>query len=617
MGMKTRPARRLIGRSVACLFAVAVLAGGCGQSEEERALAEAEEACLVAGWSWSPADLWLTAEEPDPCVNPNAPWPEPVSTTVVPVASTTTVPMVVTTTTVAPVGPSDSERERAERAARRADPPDPFPELPEAVVVSPSGLIYVPWLDHGAVYPAPHTGDDWDDDVADVAWDAVVAQRSGWAATVPFTVEAQARIDAGEKLSIPIGGGSTGFEALLDRGVVDFEVRYRDNGDPYEVADLCPQPPEPGDPLWYAFDPTGQEIWSLQRRWAYLPSLLVFSPGEPREVATFSYTAMTDRGWLPGDWSTPVRELMVEQAATATMIDYLVSVAAMSGGPATLWEACVDVALTSGTKNHYLDSVFRKHLEDGWSVGVRTVFDAPPAPGVYVHAISPSGYATAVRCTKPGEVFIADAVTGEYLRTHNPGGEGSTGHILSFEEHAATRVLSSSGFDGACDAESRTGAGFDAAVAWVEDYQATKFANNDYTDQWTWAQRPGDIWLPVETFVPVTQAEAWYRHRQGNWWPAARCRHTIPTGEIIDGEFISPQLERLCTPAEWEALEAAALAAAPVTPEMSRMTVDATTGEVRQRTFTEIMGYSWDPDAYVGLDPPDGPPRLPQPPAGS
>ena len=101
MGMRTRPARRFVARAVIGLFAVAVLTAGCG-SEVDSERAAAKEACLAAGWSWLPADLWLTPEEPDPCVNPNAPWPEsPTTTTDAPVSTTvapaTTVPTPPTT----------------------------------------------------------------------------------------------------------------------------------------------------------------------------------------------------------------------------------------------------------------------------------------------------------------------------------------------------------------------------------------------------------------------------------------------------------------------------------------------------------------------------------------
>ena len=465
----------------------------------------------------------------------------------------------------------------------------PALELPSAVPIG-DGRIWVPW----PPYPEPQLDAVQSSHAAvtgshsmllgDVGrgHDFIVAQRTQWEAMPPYLPEARTAFDEGTRVARRRGGTDTAWELAVDPAGLDYRTRiHADGGVAYDHVSLCPPHPTPAslgvDPGVTDADrdraaaaieafitgmrsPGGRPMHSWGTTVNEVAKLLVYSPGEPMELALDGHS-LTDAGFFPGDWSAQAKAWLTRRAAHGAVTDSLVGHAAVSPGPATLWEACSDLAtITPGV---YTESHRTRQLESLWARGLRLEFTTPPVERVWVADLSAAGHALAVICHPPGQSFLLDASTGERLDAGSDHRAHVEGMWLTWSR-LSYRVLRNALFEGDCNGDA-----FVQATRWLQDRKDAHAAAIDWSEPRAWGSGVRNQWIAVREWVAVPQREVWRAHRDHGWHLAFWCETGIPVGALIDGALQRPELEPHCTSEQWAALQDAAAAAPAVTPELS------------------------------------------------
>lgn len=460
-----------------------------------------------------------------------------------------------------------------------------MPELPPGVSIG-GGRVWVPW----PPYPlTPEVGQPvrtgsqsalLEDSRAGLQY--IAGQRERWEAMPPYLPAAQEAFERGDRVARRRAGTESAWELVIDPAGVVYETHLAaDRSAAYDHAAICPPHPTPqmlgidvGDSVRQrdraaaaveAFivgmrSPGDRPIHSWGTTTNDVAKLLTYSPGEPMELALGGHS-LTDVGFFPGDWSVQAKAWLTWRAAQGAVTDSLIGHAVVSRGPATLWEACSDLAtITPGV---YTESHRTRQLESLWARGLRLEFTTLPVERAWVADLSAAGHALAVVCHTPGQSFLVDASTGERL-------DAGTDHRAQVEAMWLTwsrlsyRVLRNALFEGACDSEA-----FASAVQWLQDEKDAHAVAIDWSDPHAWGSGVRNQWVAVREWVEVPQAEAWRAHRDHRWHLAFWCESGIPVGALIDGALQRPELEPHCTPEQWAALQDAAAAAPEVTWELS------------------------------------------------
>ena len=465
----------------------------------------------------------------------------------------------------------------------------PALELPSAIALG-GGRIWVPW----PPYPEPRfdplrhghsaVAGSHSKLLGDVGrgHEYVVSQRAQWAAMPPYLPEARTAFAEGTRVARRRGGTETAWELAVDPAGLDYETRiHADRRIAYDHVSLCPPHPAPAalgvdsgatdaeqDRAGAAIEafitgmrsPGGRPMHSWGTTVNEVAKLLVYSPGEPMELALGGHS-LTDAGFFPGDWSAQAKRWLTQRAAQGAVTDSIIGHAAVSGGPATLWEACSDLAtIIPGV---YTESHRTRQLESLWARGLRLEFTAPPVERAWVADLSVAGHALAVICHAPGQSFLVDASTGERL-------DAGTRHRAQVEAMWLTwsrlsyRVLRTALFEGDCDSDA-----FGGAVQWLQDEKEAHAAAVDWSEAGAWGSGVRNQWIAVREWVDVPQQEAWQAHRDHSWHLRFWCQAGIPVGALVDGELLRPSLQDWCTPAQWAVLSQAAAGAPIVDWELS------------------------------------------------
>ncbi|WP_419841652.1 hypothetical protein [Candidatus Poriferisodalis sp.] len=496
------------------------------------------------------------------------------------------------------------------------------PPLPGAVDIG-SGRIWVPWPPYPEALAAAEAAaapvaepaargsrSALSDDVA-AGLRYVVDQRREWEAMPPYLADARDALEQGEGIARRRAGTETAWELVIDPSGLDYQTRLSaDRSAAYDHAALCPPHPTPqalgidvGDSAQQrdraaaaveAFilgmrSPGDRPMHSWGTTVNDVAKLLVYSPGEPMELALGGHS-LTDMGFFPGDWSAQAKRWLTLRAAHGAVTDSLVGHAAVSTGPASLWEACSDLAtIIPGV---YTASHRTRQLESLWARGLRLEFAFPPVERAWVGDLSAAGQALAVICHPPGQSFLVDASSGERL-------DAGTDHPAQVEAMWLTwsrlsfRVLRNELFEGGCDGDA-----FERARQWLADAQQADAASVDWSEPRVWASGVRNRWVAVREWVDVPQREAWTAHRDHRWHLEWWCQAGIPVGTLVDGELHRPELEPHCTSAQWRALAAAAPA---VTSELSATAWDPGASWHERmylspfKSFEVVFGCSGDP----------------------
>ena len=465
----------------------------------------------------------------------------------------------------------------------------PSLELQSAVAIG-DGRVWVPW----PPYPEPHldpvrhlqsasvgSHSKLLDDVGR-GHDYVVRQRSQWEAMPPYVPEARTAFAEGTRAARRRGGTETAWELAVDPAGLDYETRiHADRSVAYDHVSLCPPHPTPAslgaDPgvtdaeqeragaAIEAFitgmrSPGGRPMHSWGTTVNQVAKLLVYSPGEPMELALGGHS-LTDTGFFPGDWSAPAKRWLTRRAAQGAVTDSIIGHAAVSSGPATLWEACSDLATI--IPGIYTTSHRTLQLESLWARGLRLEFTSPPVERAWVADLSAAGHALAVICHPPGQSFLLDASTGERLDAGTDHGAHVEAMWLTWSR-LSYRVLRNALFEGDCDSDA-----FAHATRWLQDEKDTQAATIDWSEPRAWGSGVRNQWIAVREWVTVPQLEVWRAHRDHGWHLGFWCETGIPVGALVDDELRRGELESHCTPEQWSALAAAAAAAPEVTSELS------------------------------------------------
>ena len=410
----------------------------------------------------------------------------------------------------------------------------------------------------------------------------VIAQRARWDEMPPYLPEARSALAEGARVARRRGGTETAWELVIDTAGLDYETRIgADRSVAYDHVSLCPPHPTPAalgvDPGSTDADrdragaaiesfiagmrsPGGRPMHSWGTTVNDIAKLLVYSPGEPMELALGGHS-LADVGYFPGDWSSGALRWLTRRAAQGAVTDSLVGHAVVSAGPATLWEACSDLAtIIPGV---YTTSHRTRQLESLWARGLRLEFTAPPVERAWVADLSAGGHALTIVCHPPGRSYLVDASTGERL-------DAGADHPAQVEAMWLTwsrlsyRVLRNALFDGDCGGDA-----FGSAVQWLARAKDDHAASVDRADPRAWASGIRSQWIAVRDWIDVNQAEAWRAHRDHGWHLEFWCATGIPVGTVVDGELRRPSLQDQCTPSQWAALTRAAANAPVVDSELS------------------------------------------------
>ena len=465
----------------------------------------------------------------------------------------------------------------------------PSLELQSAAAIG-GGRVWVPW----PPYPEPHLDPirhlqsaavgSHSNLLGDVGrgHDYVVRQRAQWESMPPYLPAARTAFTEGIRVARRRAGTETAWELAIDPAGLDYDTRiHADRSVAYDHVSLCPPHPTPASLGAYpgaadadqeragaaieAFitgmrSPGGRPMHSWGTTVNEIAKLLVYSPGEPMELALGGHS-LTDAGFFPGDWSASAKRWLTRRAAQGAVTDSIIGHAAVSNGPATLWEACSDLAtIIPGV---YTESHRTLQLESLWARGLRLEFTTPPVERAWVADLSAAGHALAVICHEPGHSFLVDASTGERL-------DAGTRHRAQVEAMWLTwsrlsyRVLRNALFEGGCDSEA-----FAHATQWLQDEQDAHAATIDWSEPRAWGSGVRNQWIAVREWVEVPQQEVWRAHRDHGWHLRFWCETGIPVGALVDGELQREVLASHCTPEQWSALAEAAAAAPVVTSELS------------------------------------------------
>ena len=469
--------------------------------------------------------------------------------------------------------------------ARPAQPQSQPPDLPSAIGIG-AGRVWVPWPSYSSTEavgrPVPTGSQSALLEDTEAGRRYVVGQRRQWEAMPPYLPAARDAIERGDRVARRRGGTDTAWELVVDPTGLDYDTRLAaDSSAAYDHVSLCPPHPtaevlgiETGSTaaerdraaaVIEAFivgmrSPGGRPIHSWGTTVNEVAKLLVYSPGEPMELALGGH-GLTDRGYFPGDWSAQSKQWLTRRAAQGAVTDSLVGHAVVSTGPQTLWEACSDLAaITPGV---YTASHRTRQLESLWARGLRLEFTAPPVERAWVADISAAGQALAVVCHPPGKSYLVDASTGDRL-------DAGADHAARVEAMWLTwsrlsyRVLRNALFEGDCGDPA-----LGLALEWLEQAKSDHAATIDWSTPQAWASGVRNQWVAVRQWIDVPQGEAWRAHRDHRWHLAHWCQTGIPVGPLVDGELLRPDLAPHCTPEQWSALADAAAAAPEVTWELS------------------------------------------------
>ncbi len=497
------------------------------------------------------------------------------------------------------------------------------PLEPQSAVAIGGGRIWVPW----PPYPAPRldpprhsqsaAAGSHSELLGDIGrgHEYIVRQRAQWEAMPPYLPEARTAFAEGTRVARRRGGTETAWELAVDPAGLDYETRiHADRSIAYDHVSLCPPHPTPAslgvDPsaadaeqdragaaiesfITGMRSPGGRPMHSWGTTVNEVAKLLVYSPGEPMELALGGHS-LTDAGFFPGDWSAQAKRWLAQRAAQGAVTDSIIGHAAVSSGPATLWEACSDLAtIIPGV---YTESHRTRQLESLWARGLRLEFTAPAVERAWVADLSAAGHALAVICHAPGQSFLVDASTGERL-------DAGTRHRAQVEAMWLTwsrlsyRVLRNALFEGDCDSDA-----FSSATRWLHERKDAHAAAIDWSEPRAWGSGVRNQWIAVREWVEVPQHEAWQAHRDHSWHLRFWCQVGIPVGALVDGELLRPELVSHCTPGQWSALVEATAAAPQVTSELSatHWEPDASWHErmylSQFKSFEQVLGCPANPD---------------------
>ena len=535
----------------------------------------------------------------------------------------------------APLGDRAADEERPIMAGDGRYPisqtPAELPELSAAVGVG-NNRIWIPWP------PYPEADRDADQhpsvaatgsrsellDDAERGHHHVVAQRAHWEAMPVYLPDAESAFAEGTRVARRRSGTETAWELAVDPAGLEHETRITaDETAAYDHVSLCPPHPTPASlgadfggtaaeqdragAVIEAFitgmrSPGGRPMHSWGATVNEVAKLLVYSPGEPMELALGGHS-LADVGFFPGDWSTQAKAWLTRRAAQGAVTDSLIGHAAVSRGPAALWEACSDLAtITPGV---YTASQRTRQLESLWARGLRLAFTAPPVERAWVADLSASGHALAVICHPPGRSFLVDASTGERL-------DAGSDHPAQVEAMWLTwsrlsyRVLRNALFEGSCDSDA-----FASAVQWFQDEKDAHGETIDWSEPRAWASGVRNQWVAVREWVEVPQVEAWRAHRDHRWHLAFWCETGIPIGVLVDGELLRAELQPHCTAQQWSDLQEAAASAPEVTWELSATKWEPGASWHERmylspfKSFDDMLGCAPDPDVIAeALAPP-------------
>ena len=473
-----------------------------------------------------------------------------------------------------------------------AVPSTPTVSLPGAVDIG-AGRMWVPWPQYassggtasrggtGSLPAVTGSQSALRDDMSG-GHRHVVAQRFRWEAMPPYLADARAAFADDARVARRRGGTETAWELVVDPTGLDYETHLAaDRAGAFDHVSLCPPHPtaealgiDVGSSaaerdraaavieavIGGMRSPGGRPIHSWGTTVNDVAKLLVYSPGEPMELALGGHS-LADLGYFPGDWSAQAKRWLTRRAAQGAVTDSLVGHAVVSTGPATLWEACSDLAtIVSGV---YTASHRTQQLESLWARGLRLEFTTPPVERAWVADLSAAGHALAVVCHPPGRSYLVDAATGERLDAGVRQPAQAEAMWLTWSR-LSYRVLRNALFEGGCGGEA-----FSRALEWLEQAKRDHAADIDWTQPHAWGSGVRNQWVAVREWVEVSQAEAWRAHRDHGWHLAFWCRTGIPVGVLADGKLVRPSLAPHCTPQQWEALTAAAASAPEVTSELS------------------------------------------------
>ena len=502
-----------------------------------------------------------------------------------------------------------------------AEPQPAAPDLPDAVEIG-GGRVWVPWPPYADIsdgarsdgLPAVAGSQSALRDDMTLGHGHVVAQRSRWEAMPPYLPEADAALAEGARLARRRAGTETAWELVIDPTGLDYQTRLtEDRTAALDHVALCPPHPtaetlgiDVGSTaaerdlaaavieavIGGMRSPGGRPIHSWGTTVNHIAKLLVYSPGEPMELALGGHS-LTDLGYFPGDWSEQAKRWLTRRAAQGAVTDSLVGHAVVSAGPKTLWEACADLAtITPGV---YTASHRTEQLESLWARGLRLEFTTPPAEWAWVADLSVAGHALAVVCHGAGQSYLADGSTGERLDAGAPQPARVEAMWLTWSR-LSYRVQRNALFDGHC-----SGSAFDQAVEWLEAAKREHAAGIDWSEPRAWGSGVRSQWVAVREWVAVPQHEAWRAHRDHSWHLRLWCSAGIPVGQLSGGELVRPSLRPHCTQQQWAALSEAAAGAPAVTSELSA------TGWPQGATWHERMYLSpFKPlEAVLGCPPDD------------
>ena len=498
----------------------------------------------------------------------------------------------------------------------------PALELQSAVPIG-GGRVWVPWPPYpepqldAAQSSQPAVAGSHSKLLGDVGrgHEFIVGQRAQWEAMPPYLPEARTAFDEGTRVARRRGGTDTAWELAVDPAGLDYQTRiHADRSVAYDHVSLCPPHPTPtslgADPGVTDADrdraaaaieafitgmrsPGGRPMHSWGTTVNEVAKLLVYSPGEPMELALGGHS-LTDAGFFPGDWSAQAKHWLTRRAAQGAVTDSIVGHAAVSRGPATLWEACSDLAtIIPGV---YTESHRTRQLESLWARGLRLGFTTPPVERAWVADLSAAGHALAVICHPPGQSFLLDASTGERLDA----GSDHRAHVEAMWltwSRLSYRVLRNALFEGDCNGEA-----FGQATRWLQGEKDTQAATIDWSEPRAWGSGVRNQWIAVREWVAVPQQEVWRAHRDHGWHLGFWCETGIPVGALVHGELQRPMLASHCTPEQWSALAAAAAAAPEVTSELSATHWDPGASWHERmylspfKSLDQVLGCPADPD---------------------
>ena len=417
-----------------------------------------------------------------------------------------------------------------------------------AVPVDDTGLMWVPW--------APF-GDDADPQL--------IAERDRWDKTMPPLLDwAETKLRRGEPIAREKQDKPGHWQDVVDTTGLDVHLHEHATGVTKEIT-VCPSrlgeaTAETKRRRVEMLSPGGLAIHSLGWSHNRLSFLLAWSPGEPMSTAGARFLA--DWGLVPGDWSEAAIEVLVREAAIGAIIEELVSRAAMSAAPDSLWEACMDAASTALTSTRRAGT-WGITLQQLWSSGLRLEHEAPPPERVWIEMLDAEARAMTVMCRPAETIHLVDASTTQSVGTFEHRAESVVAMSLSWTGDR-WRLAHWHEETGRCEQGSDA---WSAAIAQIGLWAEADSTDVDMTKRW--AEGVRQPWLRIARWVHVPQAVAWEAHRETGLLARLWCEIGPPALHPLDSDKLRPEIEPFCTAEQKARMLAQAADAPAVTPAMS------------------------------------------------